>query len=126
MNDKPSIVDRLLATWTAGRIVALLTPILFVPLAGFITLQAGKYGIDLNDQQSIDAILKVALFAIGGLIAWAKSSQWQKGWREWELKELDKLPAPVVEQIELVVDKVTEPTVDEEYEKALLNDSNQA
>jgi hypothetical protein len=72
-------------TITPGRLVALLTPILFAPLAGSISVLAARYlpGVDI-DQGSLQAI-----FIAGATIAFGKAALWLKGWQDWEKREAD-------------------------------------
>jgi hypothetical protein len=72
-------------TITPGRLVALLTPLIFAPLAGSISVLAARYlpGVDI-DQGSLQAI-----FIAGATIAFGKAALWLKGWQEWEKREAD-------------------------------------
>jgi hypothetical protein len=66
-----------------NRAVAVLTPVIFAPLAGSICVLAAKYvpGVDI-DQGSVEAI-----FITGATIAFAKAGLWLKGWQDWEKRE---------------------------------------
>ena len=72
-------------TITPGRLVALLTPLIFAPLAGSISVLAARYlpGVDI-DQGSLQAI-----FIAGATIAFGKAAIWLKGWQDWEKREAD-------------------------------------
>ena len=72
-------------TITPGRLVALLTPLIFAPLAGSISVLAARYlpGVDI-DQGSVGAI-----FIAGATIAFGKAALWLKGWQDWEKREAD-------------------------------------
>jgi hypothetical protein len=72
-------------TITPGRLVAFLTPVLFAPLAGSISVLAARYlpGVDI-DQGSLQAI-----FIAGATIAFGKAALWLKGWQDWEKREAD-------------------------------------
>ena len=72
-------------TITPGRLVALLTPLIFAPLAGSISVVAARYlpGVDI-DQGSLQAI-----FIAGATIAFGKAALWLKGWQDWEKREAD-------------------------------------
>jgi hypothetical protein len=72
-------------TITPGRLVALLTPLVFAPLAGSISVLAARYlpGVDI-DQGSLQAI-----FIAGATIAFGKAALWLKGWQDWEKREAD-------------------------------------
>ena len=79
-------------TITPGRLVALLTPLIFAPLAGSISVLAARYlpGVDI-DQGSLQAI-----FIAGATIAFGKAALWLKGWQDWEKREADA-PSDVVD-----------------------------
>jgi hypothetical protein len=72
-------------TITPGRLVAFLTPVIFAPLAGSISVLAARYlpGVDI-DQSSLQAI-----FIAGATIAFGKAALWLKGWQDWEKREAD-------------------------------------
>ncbi len=72
-------------TITPGRLVAVLTPLVFAPLAGSICVLAARYlpGVDI-DQGSLQAI-----FIAGATIAFGKAALWLKGWQDWEKREAD-------------------------------------
>jgi hypothetical protein len=72
-------------TVTPGRLVALLTPLIFAPLAGSISVLAARHlpGVDI-DQGSLQAI-----FIAGATIAFGKAALWLKGWQDWEKREAD-------------------------------------
>jgi hypothetical protein len=79
-------------TITPGRLVAVLTPLIFAPLAGSISVLAARYlpGVDI-DQGSLQAI-----FIAGATIAFGKAALWLKGWQDWEKREADA-PSDVVD-----------------------------
>ncbi|MGZ6644695.1 MAG: hypothetical protein ACXVFT_23060 [Solirubrobacteraceae bacterium] len=79
-------------TITPGRLVALLTPLIFAPLAGSISVLAARYlpGVDI-DQGSLQAI-----FITGATIAFGKAAIWLKGWQDWEKREADA-PSDIVD-----------------------------
>lgn len=70
-------------TITPGRLVAILTPVLFAPLAGSICVLAARYlpGVDI-DQGRLQAI-----FIAGATIAFGKAALWLKGWQDWEKRQ---------------------------------------
>ncbi len=70
---------------TPNRIVALLTPLVFAPLAGAIATWAADNlpGVDLPP----GALEEV--FIAGALIALAPAAQWLHGWQKWEQREAD-------------------------------------
>jgi hypothetical protein len=71
-----------------NRMVAALTPVVFAPLAGAISVLAAKYfpGVDIPSG-SVEAI-----FIAGATIAFAKAGLWLKGWQEYEKREGDMAP----------------------------------
>jgi hypothetical protein len=72
-------------TSSPNRLVAMLTPIVFAPLAGSIAVLAARYfpGVDV-DQGSLQAI-----FIAGATIAFGKAGLWLKGWQDWEKREAE-------------------------------------
>ncbi len=72
-------------TITPGRLVAFLTPVIFAPLAGSISVLAARHlpGVDI-DQGSLQAI-----FITGATIAFGKAALWLKGWQDWEKRQAD-------------------------------------
>jgi hypothetical protein len=68
-----------------NRLVAILTPIVFAPLAGSIAVLAARHfpGVDI-DQGSLQAI-----FIAGATIAFGKAALWLKGWQDWEKREAE-------------------------------------
>ena len=69
-------------TITPGRLVAILTPVLFAPLAGSICVLAARYlpGVDI-DQGRLQAI-----FITGATIAFGKAALWLTGWLDWQTR----------------------------------------
>lgn len=74
-----------------NRAVAILTPIVFAPLAGAISVAAAKYAPGVTiDNGSLEAI-----FIAGATIAFGKAGIWLKGWQEHEKhQEVIELDAP--------------------------------
>jgi hypothetical protein len=77
---------------TPNRLVALLTPLVFAPLAGTISVLVAKYlpGIDIDSDQVQQ------VFIAGALIAFGKAGLWLKGWQDWE-KSHDEVAEDVVD-----------------------------
>jgi hypothetical protein len=71
-----------------NRLVALLTPIVFAPLAGTISVLVARYGLDI-DTGSLQAI-----FIAGATIAFGKGALWLKGWQEHEKRQGEPADAP--------------------------------
>jgi hypothetical protein len=72
-------------TISPNRLVAILTPVVFAPLAGSIAVLAARYfpGVDV-DQGSLQAI-----FIAGATIAFGKAALWLKGWQDWEKRQAE-------------------------------------
>jgi hypothetical protein len=105
---------------TPNRIVALLTPLIFAPLAGAIATWAAD---NLPGVQVPQSALE-EVFIAGALIALAPAVQWLHGWQKWEQREADAAvaaeaaDAAMLEQVEL-----TEPSFDDEdFDDPLLLD----
>jgi hypothetical protein len=66
-----------------NRVVAVLTPLVFAPLAGAIAawLAENVPGADVSSDQL------TGVFITGALIAFGKSAQWLHGWQKWEERE---------------------------------------
>jgi hypothetical protein len=77
-------------TIAPNRAVAVLTPLVFAPLAGSISVLAARYvpGVEI-DSGSIEAI-----FIAGAGIAFAKAGIWLKGWQEHEQRQETSLAVP--------------------------------
>ena len=93
-----------------NRVVALLTPLVFAPLAGAIAawLAENFPGVDVSPSQL------EGIFITGALIAFGKSAQWLHGWQKWEEREANATlaadqadaaaaPAAPVEPVESMV-----------------------
>ena len=63
-----------------NRIVAVLTPLVFAPLAGTIAAFAAHNfpGVDISESSLTQ------VFIAGALIALAKAAQWTRGWQKYE------------------------------------------
>jgi hypothetical protein len=68
-----------------NRLVAVLTPLLFAPLAGAVSAWVAVHlpGVDLPADQV------QAVFIAGSLIAFGKAAQWLRGWQAHEAREAD-------------------------------------
>jgi hypothetical protein len=65
-----------------NQLVAALTPVVFAPLAGAISVFAAQHaGVD------IDASSLQAVFIAGATIALAKAALWLRGWQEYEKRQ---------------------------------------
>src|SRR3954453_12550651 len=81
---------------TPGRIVAVLTPLLFAPVAGGIAVWSAKHFPGAN----IDASKLQAIFIAGATAALGQGALWLKGWQDYE-KRQEAVPAGVSNDIPL-------------------------
>ena len=79
---------------TPNRLVALLTPLVFAPLAGSISALAAKYFPFVE----VPTGALQEIFIAGALIAFAKAAQWTQGWQKYE--EREALRADAAEQLD--------------------------
>jgi len=98
------------STTNPNRLVAVLTPLLFAPLAGGIAAGVAKYGIDVDDGQL------QAIFIAGATIALAKSAQWTKGWQSFEQRKDAAAAAPMALAEDDLDDELGDELDDEEPE----------
>jgi hypothetical protein len=70
---------------TPNRIVAVLTPLVFAPLAGYIASWVAENfpGVEVS-QSSLEEI-----FIAGALIGLAPAAQWLHGWQKYEAREAE-------------------------------------
>ena len=66
-----------------NRVVTALTPLVFAPLAGAISVFAATNVPGLN----IDAEQMQAVFIAGATIAFGKAALWLKGWQDFEQRD---------------------------------------
>jgi hypothetical protein len=98
---------------TPNRIVAILTPLVFAPVAGGIATWLAEHfpGAGVDEEQL------TAIFIAGSLIALAPAVQWLNGWQKWEAREADAAREAELAEIEspaaVVIDE--EPGLDEEF-----------
>jgi hypothetical protein len=71
-----------------NRVVALLTPLVFAPLAGSISVLVARYGLNL-DRNSLQAI-----FITGATVAFGKAALWLKGWQDHERRTEEPAGVP--------------------------------
>jgi hypothetical protein len=96
-----------------NRAVAFLTPLVFAPVAGAVSVWAAQHaGVD------IDATSLLAVFIAGAGIAFGKAGLWLKGWQDWE--KSDAAAAPVDEPVD------AEPDPESDDEDADAQDTSQA
>ena len=68
-----------------NRVVAVVTPLVFAPLAGAVTAWLAEHFPGINvDQDSLQQI-----FIAGALIALAPAAQWLHGWQKFEARQAD-------------------------------------
>ena len=79
-----------------NRLVAVLTPLVFAPLAGAVSVLLAEHfpGLDIDSDQLQQ------IFIAGALIAFGKAGLWLKGWQDWEKSQND-VPADVVNDVGL-------------------------
>jgi hypothetical protein len=65
-----------------NQLVAALTPVVFAPLAGAISVWAAKHA-----GANINASSLQAVFIAGATIALAKAALWLKGWQAYEKRQ---------------------------------------
>ena len=87
-----------------NRAVAFLTPLVFAPVAGAVSVWAAQHaGVD------IDATSLQAVFIAGAGIAFGKAGLWLKGWQDWE-----KSDATAAGPVDEPVDAEPDPEEDDE------------
>lgn len=108
-----------------NRVVAILTPLVFAPLAGYITLKLADAGIHLGGGDEA-LIVQGLIFALGVFIAWLKSQQWMKGWQKWEERAdtmtngaLDEAMQKFLEELARKTDTPLPVTTDETTEESV-------
>ena len=76
-----------------NRIVAVLTPLVFAPLAGTIAAFVAHNfpGVEISEGSLTQ------IFIAGALIAFAKAAQWTRGWQKYE----ERHDAPAEDAFEL-------------------------
>lgn len=95
-----------------NRIVALLTPLVFAPLAGVISTWAADNLPGVN----VPASAVEEIFIAGALIALAPAAQWLHGWQKWEARQAGELAvaAATVSTVPVVAEAALEPDVADE------------
>jgi hypothetical protein len=96
MASRPEEAAMLSQQITPGRIVAVLTPLVFAPLAGGIAVWSAKNFPGAN----IDADKLQAVFIAGATAALGQGALWLKGWQDYE-KRQEAVPAGVSNDIRL-------------------------
>ena len=71
-----------------NQVVVALTPVVFAPLAGAISVLAAKYFPGVK----IDTGSLTSIFIAGATIALAKAGLWLKGWQEYEKRQAENEP----------------------------------
>jgi hypothetical protein len=77
------VIDYLQEKFPPNRVVVLLTPLVFVPAAGFVSAWVAKNipGIDL------DPAWVLGTFVAGGLSAIVAANKWLDGWQAHEERQ---------------------------------------
>jgi hypothetical protein len=94
---------------TPNRVVAVLTPLVFAPLAGAISAWLARHapGVDVQ-QDDIQAV-----FIGGALIALAPAAQWLHGWQKYEARQDEKEQAVEVATIQTAAAEEAAPPPDD-------------
>jgi hypothetical protein len=102
-------------TVTPGRLVATLTPLVFAPLAGTVSVLAAKYlpGVTIDSDQLQQ------IFIAGAVIAFGKAGLWLKGWQDWEKQDGGSADVTNDVALEASMDGEPEGSVDPDEEAAL-------
>ena len=79
---------------TPNRVVAVVTPLVFAPLAGALSAWLAEHFPGFNVPQ--DQLEKV--FIAGALIALAPAAQWLHGWQKYEARQADSAKASVEDE----------------------------
>ena len=69
---------------TPNRIVTFLTPTVFAPLAGTISLWLAQHFPGVASHIGTSDIANAIIWIAGAVIAWAMSHKWLGGWQRWE------------------------------------------
>src|SRR5919106_5142692 len=70
---------------TPNRVVAVITPLVFAPLAGAVAAWLAEHFPGFNvDQNALEEI-----FIAGALIALAPAAQWLHGWQKFEARQAE-------------------------------------
>lgn len=85
-----SLAEYLKKNWPPNRVVVLLTPILFVPAAGWVTVKAAQLGLTLDNDQVVGA------FVAGGLAAITMAYKFLTGWQAYEAQIADPMKKPIL------------------------------
>ena len=87
-----------------NRIVALLTPLVFAPLAGAIATWVAENfpGVEVSSSALEE------IFIAGALIALAPAAQWLHGWQKWEEREANAAAAAEEADLPVAADMAAE------------------
>lgn len=70
-------------SFTPNRVIAVLTPLVFAPLAGIVATWLAQHFPGLNlGKDSLEQV-----FAVGALAALAPAAQWLHGWQKFEARQ---------------------------------------
>ena len=97
-----------------NRLVAVLTPLVFAPLAGTVSVLAAEHlpGLDIDRDQLQQ------IFIAGALIAFGKAGIWLKGWQDWE-KSQSAVPEDVVNDVALAASTEAGAESDGDYDLSM-------
>src|SRR5690349_18228655 len=94
---------------TPNRVVAVLTPLVFAPLAGAVSAWLARHAPGITVQK--DDVQ--AVFIGGALIALAPALQWLHGWQKYEAREADKEEAVEVATVQTAAAEEAAPQADD-------------
>src|SRR5215218_3847493 len=93
-----------------NRVVAVLTPLVFAPAAGWIAAWAAR---NLPGLPTFDPAQVTAVFIAGATIAFGKAALWLRGWQQFMQSADGRVGAPEEDEIDLpgpdVTDSSTQP-----------------
>lgn len=93
-----------------NRLVVLLTPIVFAPLAGLVCLKAERLGVHLDPTTVVGGIVTGSTFIAGAVIAFLKSHKFLSGWQAWEKRTDDAANGALDESFKRFLEQVAEKT----------------
>jgi hypothetical protein len=82
---------KLISVWPPNRIVTVLGPLIFVPLAGYLAVKAAEWGLP-----PLDPGFLAGIFAAGALAAIEALRKFMEGWIAYEAQLADPAKDPVL------------------------------
>ena len=93
---------------TPNRVVAVLTPLVFAPAAGWIAAWAAR---NMPGLPKLDPTQVTAVFITGATIAFGKAALWLRGWQQFVQSPDGRVGAPEEDEIDLPGPDVTDSAV---------------